>query len=239
MKSNFRNTAQVSLTPLPVRPIVNEDKKTPEAAKITPRDDRLSSLKAYRKSKGLCFTCGERWGRDHKCASTVQLHVMEELLEALQEDDDPVGDDIVAEAEGTLMAVSSQAIAGVESSKSIRVRGWVQGLELLMLVDSGSTHSFIDEQVARKLAGIQTLSHPVQIKITDGGTMQCDRSIPNCNWWIQGCSFRTEFRVLQLGGYDAILGMDWLEQFSPMKVDWVQKWLEFPLARRLIRIEGI
>jgi hypothetical protein len=28
-------------------------------------DDRWSSLKAYRRSKGLCFICSERWARDH------------------------------------------------------------------------------------------------------------------------------------------------------------------------------
>jgi hypothetical protein len=28
---------------------------------------------------GLCFKCNEKWDKDHKCASTVQLHLVQEL----------------------------------------------------------------------------------------------------------------------------------------------------------------
>jgi hypothetical protein len=43
-------------------------------------EDKLAALKAYRRAKGLCFTCGERWARDHQCKSSVQLHVVQELI---------------------------------------------------------------------------------------------------------------------------------------------------------------
>jgi hypothetical protein len=44
-------------------------------------DEKINALKNYRRAKGLCFTCGERWSRDHKCQQTVQLHVVQELVE--------------------------------------------------------------------------------------------------------------------------------------------------------------
>jgi hypothetical protein len=47
-------------------------------------DDKLDALKAFRRSKGLCFTCGEKWSRAHKCPAQVPLHIIEELLEVLQ-----------------------------------------------------------------------------------------------------------------------------------------------------------
>lgn len=62
-------------------PQITEDRRGTEAARA--RDDRLSALKSYRRSKGLCFTCGEKWGKDHKCATAVQLHVVQELLDIL------------------------------------------------------------------------------------------------------------------------------------------------------------
>jgi hypothetical protein len=63
-----------------------DDKRT-SVVFSKPRDDKLSALKAYRRSKSLCFTCGERWGKDHKCSTSVQLHVVQELLEVLQSDE--------------------------------------------------------------------------------------------------------------------------------------------------------
>lgn len=62
-------------------PQITKDRRGTEAARA--RDDRLSALKSYRRSKGLCFTCGEKWGKDHKCATAVQLHVVQELLDIL------------------------------------------------------------------------------------------------------------------------------------------------------------
>lgn len=48
-------------------------------------DDKLRALRSYRRARGLCYTCGEKWSREHKCAATVQLHVVEELWDMLEE----------------------------------------------------------------------------------------------------------------------------------------------------------
>lgn len=216
-----------------------EDKKGIDMTRT--RDEKLSSLKAYRRSKGLCFTCGERWSRDHKCASAIQLHVVEELLIALQsepKEDNTLDENLTTEGD-TLMSISYQALNGTEFSKSIRLRGWVQGAELLMLVDSGSTHSFVDEKIGSKFLGLKLLPQPLKVQIADGGQLNCCKVIPNCDWWIQGQHFSSNFRLLPLGNYDVILGMDWLEQFSPMQIEWNHKWLEFFHQGKMIRLQGV
>ena len=45
--------------------------------------------------------------------------------------------------------------------------------------------------------------------------------------------------MIPLGNYDIILGMDWLEFYSPMKVDWVKKYLEFEYNNVVIKLQGI
>jgi hypothetical protein len=49
--------------------------------------DRWTSLRAYRRSRGLCFTCGEKYGRDHQCKTTIQLHVVQELIDCMYPDE--------------------------------------------------------------------------------------------------------------------------------------------------------
>lgn len=85
----------------------------------------------------MCFVCGERWGKDHKCATSVQLHVVQELLEVLENSTESQGseENSVETEEDMLMSISYQALTGSESSKSIRLQGWVQNSELLMLID--------------------------------------------------------------------------------------------------------
>jgi hypothetical protein len=48
--------------------------------------DKWAALRQYRKARGLCFTCGEKWARDHQSKSTVQLHVIQEVLDMFQPD---------------------------------------------------------------------------------------------------------------------------------------------------------
>jgi hypothetical protein len=36
-----------------------------------------------------------------------------------------------------------------------------------------------------------------------------------------------------------ILGMDWLEAFSPMKVHWANKWISIPYGDRQILLQGL
>jgi hypothetical protein len=50
-------------------------------------NSRLSALRNYRKAKGLCFKCGKRWGPEHSCPQTVQMHVVEELLELFSQEE--------------------------------------------------------------------------------------------------------------------------------------------------------
>ena len=58
-------------------------------------------------------------------------------------------------------------------------------------------------------------------------------------WTIEQVTFVTDFRVLQLTSYDLIVGMDWLEQFSPMQVHWLQKWMMIPYQRQWILLRGL
>lgn len=48
-------------------------------------ENKLTTLMAYRKAKGLCFKCGLRWNPSHKCAPTFALNVVEELWQLIQD----------------------------------------------------------------------------------------------------------------------------------------------------------
>ena len=45
--------------------------------------------------------------------------------------------------------------------------------------------------------------------------------------------------MLPLKAYDIILGMDWLESFSPMTVHWQQKWLKIQYEDQMVVLQGL
>lgn len=49
----------------------------------TEAEDKLASLKSFRCRNGLCFKCGEKWSPAHTYPAHVSLHVLEEILDAL------------------------------------------------------------------------------------------------------------------------------------------------------------
>ena len=56
--------------PIPmVQPAAAEDCRGVEAAhppeRLARGDDRVAALRNYRRARGLCFKCGERWGQGH------------------------------------------------------------------------------------------------------------------------------------------------------------------------------
>lgn len=84
----------------------------------------------------------------------------------------------------------------------------MQGHPAKILVDSGSSHTFINHFFAAKLSGISLLAQPLKVKIADGQLIHCDSHILKLDWSIQGCTFQSDAKVLSLAHFDIIVGMD-------------------------------
>jgi len=66
----------------------------------------------------------------------------------------------------------------------------------------------------------------------------CTSQIQCAEWYIQGFKFHSTLKILPIGTYDMILGMDWLQAFSPMKVNWLQRWVQIPYGPKNVVLQG-
>lgn len=129
-----------------------------------------------------------------------------------------------------LMSISKLATTGQTTPHTVRLVGKIDSREVLILVDSGSSHSFVSETVAAAMPDKIQRTAASLVKIVDGGILKCDSMIPQCTWQTQGQVFSMDLRVLPLGCYDMVVGMDWLQLCGPMWVDWEHKRLQFQHA---------
>ena len=132
----------------------NEEGRKYESPKSEPAkgDSKIESLKAFRRSKGLCFTCGEKWSKTHTCPAQVPLHILEELLEACQisaVNEDKSEDD--TDDTGDLCILQDTAMAMTAKRRTIRLQGLVGKRSVLILIDSSSTYSFVNQELADRL----------------------------------------------------------------------------------------
>jgi len=51
-------------------------------------------------------------------------------------------------------------------------------------------------------------------------------------------SFTHSLKLLPLSSYDIVVGMDWLKKFSPMRVDWKNKWMQIPMGASTVVLHG-
>jgi hypothetical protein len=123
--------------------------------------------------------------------------------------------------------LSLNAISGTESKDSMRIRALVQNKVMLILVDSGSSHSFFSQPFITHTLIVAPPTNPIQVRVANGDTLMSSTSVNGLEWWAQGYTFYTDMRVLELKAYDAILGYDWLRQHSPMICHWDLKTMEF------------
>lgn len=204
-------------------------------------EDRVQSLLQFRKKNGLCFKCGEKWGRNHKCPAQVAIHVIEELWDALEQPLMEELDSIDSEGESTdvVMTIGDSASPNTIKRKTMRLHGLVANQEILILVDSGSVGSFVSDKLAAQLQYPLQSCAPSHFVTADGSPMVCQQRIPNLQWASQKHTFVTNVGILPLQSFDMILGQDWLEECSPMWVHWQKKIMKFTYQGKRITLKGL
>ena len=201
-------------------------------------DDKVKALLAHRKKNGLCFKCGEKWGRNHTCPTQVPIHLIEELLEALEPELEDVPESDEEDTIDSVMAVGATVCPSSSKRRTMRLHGKIADKDVLILVDSGSVSTFISSALADQLHYSTQPCEATQYMAADGSPMVCNKTIPQLQWAVQGHTFSTNVGIFPLKCYDMILGEDWLEDYSPMWVHWRKKIMRFNYKGRRITLKG-
>jgi hypothetical protein len=147
----------------------DELKKTEEkTVSKPPWDEKFHSLKAQRRARNECFTCGDKFHPGHKCNKSVPLHMVEELLGILQSSDSNADKNNPSSSDESLMHISPCALAGTTNHKSIRLQGTVKGKQVLILIDSGSCGNFISSIAVAQLGLPTQQVDAVTIQVANG-----------------------------------------------------------------------
>jgi hypothetical protein len=56
---------------------------------------------------------------------------------------------------------------------------------------------------------------------------------------VQSIQFQSDLGIIPLQHFDILLGYDWLEHHSPMRVHWATKWMSIPYGTTIVLIQGI
>lgn len=174
-----------------------------------------------RRAKGLCFHCDDLYHPGKECKAKLYSMVGDTedstgsvgVTEIIQDMEDMLS------TEDTPSEISLNAMAGTQSFSTVRLQGTIKNCQVSIWVDSGSTHSFIDDKVVKKLGFTACIYPPLLVSLADGTQTLVDTACQHLTCSIQGHVLASDLRVFALGGSDMVLGVDWLKQHNPVTFD--------------------
>eukprot|EP00253_Pinus_taeda_P032665 PITA_32665 len=190
---------------------------------------RIVSRKSW---QGLCYYCDEKYSPGHKCKepkffqidatdynSTEEDPPLEEQ-EAIEEDNQKeiVSDDPV---------ISLNALAGISSPQTLKIRGFLKHRPVIVLIDSGSTHNFIHQKIAEAAHYFVRAVSNFQVQIVDGGTMKCEGLYENVKIQMGDYQLKTHMFAIHMGGCDIVLSVEWLYTLGPITMDFHELYMSF------------
>lgn len=187
-------------TPPPIRLNQPNLARNPKPKHLEPR--ALNSQPNTKRTPGACWKCGDRNFPGHQLKKLMALALEgKEIEEAKPEDRYQVGED--QETQGIVddeqLQLSINALDGGLADTAIKLRGTLNKKSILILIDSGSTHSFIDVKVAREPRVPLVAIRPIPVAVDDERKLTVTQKCIDCGWTMQGNQFDFTLRVLGLG----------------------------------------
>ncbi|CAN0860162.1 Transposon Tf2-6 polyprotein [Linum grandiflorum] len=194
------------------------------------------------KGSGLCYKCGDKWHYGHIC-SKKKLNALEgEVLEEgeasdpnleLEDDEQPEGQKEQDEDE-----VHLRALDGHNTGSSIKLLGEVGAAELMILVDTGSSHTFLSHQMAMKLKCQLQPAPTMKVRVANGEALLSKAICKGFTWTMQNRIFNFDVRILHMEN-DMVLGFDWLRTISPVEMDFEQLSMVIKWKGETLKLQGL
>ena len=202
----------------------------PQATRVSPATPakpikRLSWDEIQRKrAQGLCFNCNERFTAGHRCQKPQLLLLeghsgnmyCEDSTDQQTLEDDHGGEAVEVQEHEPKPKITLHALTGWITPKTMRVTTKMGPHEVMVLIDSGSTHNFISNRLANKLRLPVIPTETFPVRVANGERLTCQGRYDKVQVELQGTEFYLTLFSLPLSGLDLVLDVQWLEMLRSM-----------------------
>ncbi|CAA7015063.1 unnamed protein product [Microthlaspi erraticum] len=195
---------------------------------------------AEKRRLGLCYKCPEKWMRGHQCQNMLLqvFTVIDEDLVEITDEDWMEGFEEKSETSPVLMELSLCSYLGLDSPVVTKLWGDIGGVKLVVMIDSGAIHNFIDPSVLSKTQLHPARNRKLEILLGTGITVNGTGVCRNVSLELQGHAFVMNLVVLELGNAEIILGVDWLRTLGKCEHDWDKHEMSFTYNGERITLFG-
>ena len=198
---------------------MTQGKEIDSIAKPTVKRLTPVQVNEYRK-KGMCFKCDDKFLPGYKYS--VKKIMMIEINYPEDEEEEIIFEPKEGKKEGDA-EISIHTMEGNASSQTIRLMGYIHNKPVSILLDTQSTHNFMNPRVIQR-AGLKLTPEP-SFRVVIAGDDKlysegcCQLVHINC----QGKQFINDFHVLPIGGCHMVLRVGWLKTFDTVTLSCKEK----------------
>jgi hypothetical protein len=109
----------------------------------------------------------------------------------------------------------------------------------IALVDSGSTHSFIEEEAARRSGLHVEPRSRFMTMVANGERVSCPGVLRQAPVVVDGAEFSVDLYVMPLARYDVVLGAHWMATLGTITWDFASRTMKFQQEGRTIYWHGV
>ncbi|CAM8923904.1 unnamed protein product [Rhodiola kirilowii] len=205
---------------------------------------------AARREQGLCYNCDDQFVPGHRCKPKFQCLLMqtegEECLEMIcapepehvEELQTLTTTEVLQETNNT-PTISYHAMQGQFIPSTLRIEGTIQGKTVVVLIDSGSTHNFLQTRVAKHLNMSVEQSRYMNVTVGNGENLQCEGWCPQTQLHLGGRGYLVDLHIIPIYGADVVLGAQWLAEVGPTLFDYKQMWMSFDHQGEKVVLKGM
>ncbi|TXG48196.1 hypothetical protein EZV62_027490 [Acer yangbiense] len=150
----------------------------------------------------------------HRCLKR-QLQVIFLVVDESDPDDEVATGELLGS-----MDVSLHSLMGLTFSSTMKLTGQLGSRNVVVLVDSGASHSFISTKVVDELGLLCEETDRYGLQVGNG---MCFKQAGVCKavvLYLQGHMVVDDFFPFELGSVDVVLGITWLRTLGVVQADW-------------------
>lgn len=166
-----------------------------------------------------------------------------------------IDDEVEGDGEAQVLAVEEEEEVDVDGECSVmnldsllaekggipqtmKLRGVVKGVPILILIDSGATHNFISKKLVTAMGLPVKETKPMRIKLGDGYKAIAQGACKNVELGFGTSKMTVDALLSDLEGIDVVLGMSWLVSLREMWIDWGKQNMKFQLNDHWVELKG-
>nr|CAD1843447.1 unnamed protein product [Ananas comosus var. bracteatus] len=146
-----------------------------------------------------------------------------------------IPEEVVVEEVG----LSFNALNGENQEQTIKIQGEVGKKTLRILVDTGSTHSFLDFQVAKEVKAKVESTTPLTVTVANEHKIMSKLRSPGFTWTTQGQQYTADLRIIRLEGSSMVLGIDWLKKYGKVTFDYANNTVTLDNQGQQLLLKGV